>query len=157
MAVTFDFDHDLQTVFETLTDPQFLVDRCIALGELDAECEVEEDGDAVILTMVREIQRDLPKVLDKVFGGVQTTDFTEEWRPHKDGWKGHWTMSVRGQPVTVDAEFQLQPTAKGCRYSVSHSAKAKIPLLGGQVEKFILGATTGGATDELNYLKEFLG
>jgi hypothetical protein len=42
MAVDFEFEHDAQTVYEALTDPDFLVDRCLALGELSAECDVEE-------------------------------------------------------------------------------------------------------------------
>ncbi len=156
MPVKFDFKHDLQTVYDTLTDPDFLVDRCLALGELSAECEAEEDDEGLTLTLVREIQRDMPRALAKVFGSSQVTDMTEQWWPDGDGWSGHWTMSVRGQPVTIEADFELQPQGKGCRYSVSHSAKAKIPLVGRQVEKFILSQTAGGAEDELAYLRDYL-
>lgn len=156
MTVRFEFDHDVETVYATLTDPQFLVDRSLALGELNAECEVEEFEEMTTVKMVREIQRDMPRMLAKIFGGAQVTDMTEEWRPHEDGWRGHWHMTVRGQPVTIEADFQLEPTTRGSRYQVSHRATAKIPVVGRQVEKYILGQTSGGAKDELDYLRSFL-
>ena len=156
MAVNFEFEHDAQTVYEVLTDPDFLVDRCLALGELSAECELEEDNNTATIRLVREISRDLPAVLAKVFGAVQLTDMEESWEPDEDGWHGRWTMKVRGQPVTIFADFKLVNTATGCRYSVSHRAKAAIPLIGKQVEKYILGQTSGGAIDELSYLRDYL-
>lgn len=157
MAVDFDFEHDVQTVYETLTDPDFLVDRCLALGELSAECDVEEGEEATVIRLEREIRRDVPRFLEKIFGSVQVTEMEETWRPHKDGWRGEWTLKVRGQPVTVFADFELRSTAGGCRYSVSHRAKAAIPLVGSRVEKFILSQTSDGAADELTYLRDYLG
>lgn len=157
MSVSYEFDHDVQTVYETLTEPQFLVDRCLALGELSAECEVEEDEETTVVTLVREVSRDLPRVLAKLFDAVQVTDMVETWRPDGEGWRGTWELDVRGQPVTVTARFQLEPTSTGSRYTVSHSVKAKIPLVGKQVEKYILGQTASGARDELAYLRDYLG
>lgn len=156
MPVDCNFEHDVQTVYETLTDPDFLVERCLALGELSAECEVEEGDEVTTVTLVREIKRDLPKFLAKLFGPVQVTDMTEKWHPSGDGWRGSWTMTVRGQPVTVGADFELLPTARGCRYKVTHRATAKIPLAGKAVEKYIMGETSGGARDELSYLSRYL-
>lgn len=157
MTVSYEFDHDVQTVYEALTEPQFLVDRCLALGELSAECEVEEDEGGTVVKLVREVSRDLPRVLAKLFDAVQVTDMVEQWQPDGEGWRGTWELDVRGQPVTVAASFQLEPTSTGSRYTVSHSARAKIPLVGKQVEKYILGQTASGATDELAYLRDYLG
>jgi hypothetical protein len=157
MSVSYEFDHDVQTIYETLTEPQFLVDRCLALGELSAECEVEEDEETTVVKLVREVSRDLPRVLAKLFDAVQVTDMVETWQPDGEGWRGTWELDVRGQPVTVAARFQLEPTSTGSRYTVSHSVKAKIPLVGKQVEKYILGQTASGATDELAYLRDYLG
>ncbi len=157
MSVSYEFDHDVQTVYETLTEPQFLVDRCLALGELSAECEVEEDEHSTVVKLVREVSRDLPRVLAKLFDAVQVTDMVETWQPDGESWRGTWELGVRGQPVTVAASFQLEPTSTGSRYTVSHSARAKIPLVGKQVEKYILGQTASGATDELVYLRDYLG
>lgn len=156
MAVEYKFECDVSSVYETLTDPQFLVDRSLALGELSAECEVTEDADVTVVELEREVSRDLPRVLAKVFDPVQIMDMTENWREDGEGYSGDWTIEVRGQPVTITAEFELMPTDTGCRYKVTHRAKAKILLVGKQVEKYILGQTADGARDELDYLSKHL-
>jgi hypothetical protein len=157
MTIKLDFNHDTQLIYETLTDPEFLVDRCLALGELSAECEVEEDEDYTTISLVREVERDLPRILAKLFDSVQVMEMSEQWHSDGDAWHGDWTIKVRGQPVSITARFELSPTDKGCRYSISHQAKAKIPLVGRQVEKYILGQTVNGASDELEYLRDHLG
>lgn len=156
MTVQFEYEADVQTAYEVLTEPQYLVDRSLALGELSAECEVEEEDGVTTVSLVREVSRDLPKVLAKLFDSVQVMDMTETWREKDQGYAGEWEILIRGQPVVITARFELMPTGSGCRYSVSHKAKAKIPLVGRQVEKYILGQTTEGAEQELEYLADYL-
>ncbi len=156
MTVQFEYEADVQTVYEVLTEPQYLVDRSLALGELSAECEVEEEDGVTTVNLMREVSRDLPKVLAKMFDSVQLMDMTETWREAGEGYAGEWEILIRGQPVVITARFELMPTQAGCRYSVSHKAKAKIPLVGKQVEKYILGQTAQGARQELEYLNEYL-
>ena len=156
MTVSAKFDHDAETVFKLLTDPDFLTERNLAIGEISAEYEKEEDGEEITLIAVRKVRRALPGVLAKVFDPVNIMDMTETWYADGDGWSGDWSLEVRGQPVTVTGHFELVPSGSGCHYSVSHKAKAKIPLLGGKIEKYILGQTSDGATDELEYLRKHL-
>ena len=156
MAVSFDYEYDVDTIYELLTDPQFLVDRSLAIGELGAECEVEQDGETIVLSLEREVERELPSILAKIFDPVQVLDMTEHWRESGDGWAGDWTIQVRGQPVTIMGKFNLAATTKGCRYTVSHSVKARVPLVGRQVEKYILSQTVDGARQELQYTADHL-
>ena len=157
MTVHAEFEHDVQAVHDALTAPQFLVDRSQALGELCAECDVEDNEEFTTISMVREVGRALPGVLARLFDPVHVMDMTEKWQPDGEGWRGNWTMAVRGQPVTILGSFELVPTNGGCRYSVSHQARAKISFVGSQVQKFILGQTIKGANDELEYLRDYLG
>jgi hypothetical protein len=66
-------------------------------------------------------------------------------------------LKVREQPVTVTATFELTPTDSGCSYSVSHRVTAKVPFVSGQVQKYVMTQTAKGATDELEYLRNYLG
>jgi hypothetical protein len=158
MSMHFEFDHDVQSVFDLLTDPDFLVDRCLELGELEASCEVDTKGDATVISLSRTLERDLPRVLAKVFDPVQTIHMTETWKPDGDGgFTGDYTFDVQGQPVSVSATFELYPTEDGCCYSIEHRAKAKVPLLGGQIEKFVRAQAKDGCLAELEYLQQSLG
>ncbi|OYU93191.1 MAG: hypothetical protein CFE45_21195, partial [Burkholderiales bacterium PBB5] len=51
---------------------------------------------------------------------------------------------------------ELLPDGKGCLYRIRHQAKVKVPLIGGVVEKFVLGQTEQGCADELDYLADFV-
>jgi hypothetical protein len=156
MAVQVEFEHDVQAVCKALTDPRFLTDRNIALGEISAEYDVQKDKKLMTINAVREVRRELPGFLAGLFDPVNVMDMTEKWRAGGEGWCGDWTMDVRGQPVTLFGRFELSPTRSGCRYSVSHRARVRIPFLAGKIEKFILGQTIQGASDELEYLRDHL-
>lgn len=153
MALEFSLPASVEAVFERLTDPDYLVERSLALGELDADCTVEEDGAAVLITMRRQIERKLPAVLARLFSPRQTIELVERWNTSGRVHKGRYELKVLGQPVTVTAELQLKAAGAGkSLYTVSHSAKAAIPLVGGKVEAFILSQTEAGARAELDHL-----
>ncbi|WP_373084445.1 DUF2505 domain-containing protein [Zhongshania sp.] len=156
MAVKCQFDCSIDQVWGLLCDPDFRVERSIALGELSAECDVEESDKQVTVKMNREVVRELPSVLARVFNPQQTLAFIETWQPKGDGWEGKMSIEIKKQPVQLGATMSLMPTASGCEYIVTHSCKAKIPLVGGKVEKYVLSQTDDGALDEVNYLKEKL-
>jgi hypothetical protein len=156
MTVHFEFEHDAQAIYKSLTDPNFLTDRNLALGEISAEYDVQKDKKLLTINAVREVRRELPGVLAGLFDPVNVMDMTEKWQADGEGWSGDWTMEVRGQPVTLFGRFELAPTGSGCCYSVSHRASVKIPFLAGKIEKFILGQTVQGADDELEYLRNHL-
>ncbi len=156
MSVSREFECDVDTLYELLTDPQFLVDRCLGIGELSAECEVEQEGDVTVIHLQREVERELPKMLAKLFDPVQMLKMTERWREDGEAWRGDWTIEIMGQPVTIFGDFSVIPTDVGCRYTVSHRATAKVPLVGKQLEKYILSQTSDGANDELDYALDYL-
>lgn len=157
MSSRFEFTQDPETVYLLLTDPQFLVDRSLALGELSADCEVEEDDDSATVTMTREVKRDLPSFLAKLFNPVQTMNMTEEWQRDGDGFTGHYRIEVQGQPVTMEADFSLKPGKKGSVYTLDFSCKARIPIVGKKVEQFIAEQAKEGLAREMDHTKKHLG
>ncbi len=157
MATKYKFNSDVETVFELLTDPDFLVERSMELGELSADCEVIEEGDEIKVIQNREVERDLPAFFAKMFDPVQKIEMVETWIEAGDGYSGTLSYDVIGQPVTITGKFALKPKGKGCEYTVEHTPKAKIPLIGKRVEKFIAGQTAEGVVKELDYAKEKLG
>ncbi len=158
MAHTFPVNCDVKTAFALLSDPNFLNARNQAIGELESSCVVEKQGDKTVLHITRRIARkNIPKVLTKVFKPEQTIEFVEEWRPDGNNMVGHYKSDILGMPVKVDAQLKLIETPKGCDYFIDHTAKAKIPLVGRLVEKFIISQTGGGVGAEIDYLNKQLG
>ena len=69
VSLEYAFDCNVDRVFSLLTDPDFLVDRSIQLGELAAECDVTERKDETVVSMTREVERKLPAFAAKLFVG----------------------------------------------------------------------------------------
>lgn len=157
MATHQTFQQEVDLVFDLLTDPDFLVDRCIALGNLSAEGQAETDGDKVTTHLVREVENDLPAFVAKILKPVQTINVTERWRPKGSGWEGEMTVKVVGQPITISAMFSLEPNNDGCIYITAARAKADIPLIGRKIEKFLVKQFESDAARELGYTQEYLG
>ncbi len=149
MSIDYHFTASVERVFALLTDADFLVDRCLALGELAADCTIEDDDDEVVITLNREVERNLPAFLSRLFESRQNVEMVERWSRRG----GRFTLKVIGQPVTVTAQMKLRADpAGGCTYTVQHTAKANVPLIGRRLESFILGQTEAGARAELDYL-----
>jgi hypothetical protein len=158
MSIQYDLEHDIESVFGLLTDPDFLVDRSLQLGELEAACEVSDDGEIAVVEMTRKLKRDLPGFLAKMMDPVQTVRITERWQADGEGgWTGEYDFEMEGQPVWVGADFELYPTDAGCCYAIEHRTRAKIPLIGRKIEKFVLTQAEQGCMAELDYLRDRLG
>jgi hypothetical protein len=152
MTSFYSFSRDVETVFDKLTDPDFLVERCVALGEKNIQCDVESDGRSTTVILTRTIKRDLPVVLAKIFGAENRMVMKEKWEDIGKSKIGTYVVDVQGQPVTLSAKFKLKPDDRGCEYSIDYACKTKIPLVGGKVEEFILSQTEAGMRKEMDYL-----
>lgn len=157
MSVEFSFQHSADTVFDLMCDPDFLVERSIALGELSADAEVDEDEKGkIFVSMRREVKQDLPAFLAKLFKPQQFISMKEEWQQIGESYIGKGEFVVEGQPVTVKTEMTIKPKGKGCVYSITHKPKAQIPMVGGKVEKYIQGNCEDGSRKELEYIARHL-
>jgi hypothetical protein len=145
----------VEKVYALLTDPKWLEARCLALGELSANCKTKKTP-SVVVTMKRRVRRELNALISKVLNPESDLDFEERWAAAGKGHKGKLTMQIVGKPITVSGDFELVPEGKGCVYCIQHKAKVNVPLIGGVIEKFVLGQTEQGCADELDYLADFL-
>jgi hypothetical protein len=149
------FDAPLDHVFCVLTDARWLEERCRALGELGASCKTTRTG-GVVVTMKRRVRRELPALLARFFAPENDIVLEERWSSDDGGHRAAYTLEVVGQPVTIAAEIQLVREGRGCVYRIRHQCKARVPLIGGAVEKFMVGQTEAGCADELAYLADYL-
>ena len=149
------FDASVDAVFEYLADPDFLVERAMAVGDVEASYEVEEDDETVTVIAERTTQTELPGFLAKLFKPEQEITITENWRGDSDLMEGDYEMVIHGQPARVNATITLKASGdNACSYTISHKAKVDIPLIGARAAKFLLGETERVAALELEYLAE---
>ncbi|UMB71698.1 DUF2505 domain-containing protein [Mycobacterium paraterrae] len=81
----------------------------------------------------------LPKVVTALVPGEFEMARTETWRPVGDGTaRGAITVKVPGAPVSAVGTVSLVPAGSGSRLDFSTTVRVNIPLVGGQVESFIV-------------------
>lgn len=156
MSLSFDFPKDCQTVFELLTNGDYLTERSKAIGEVKATCDVSREGSKTVVNMHREVTRNLPSFAAKLFSSSQVLKMREVWVQDGEGYRGEYKIDIEGQPVSITATFSLTPSGSGSTYKIQHNSKAKIPIIGKKIEKFIESQTVDGATVELKYALEKL-
>ncbi len=126
MRVTHTFSQDIQTVFKTLTDPEFLKQRAIALGSVKASCESDASDHDCKLTLVRERKINVPGVLSAFVKSVQIATTEEHWSLDGDQYECTNTTEIDGAPLSIKGSMTLSPNASGCTFSANFETKARI-------------------------------
>lgn len=157
MTIEYELESEADEVFALLTDPEFLSERLIALGEDPPEVKVKKKRKGVEISLRRVKHLDLPAVAAKIIGGDQKFAMTETWQPGEDGWVGEFLIDVIGVPASIAAEMELFPSDGGCIYRIIHKPRVEVPLVGKKLEQILMKETEQGCDEEIDYLVEALG
>lgn len=126
MQVSHTFPQDIHTVYQTLTDPEFLKQRAIALGSVNASCESDANDHDCKLTLVRERKINVPGVLSAFVKSVQIATTEEHWSLNGDQYECSNTTEIDGAPLSIIGTMALTPNASGCTFSANFETKAHI-------------------------------
>lgn len=119
-----------------------------ALGGL----AVDVDGTVTAALTVSLFANRLPKVVTALAPGDLEMARTETWRPTGDGQgRGTIEVAVPGAPVSAAGKVTLVSRSGGARLDFSTTVKVHIPLVGGQVENFIVSRLG----DEISAVQRF--
>jgi len=126
MQVTHTFSQDIQTVFKTLTDSDFLKQRAIDLGSVKASCNSDADDQDCKVTLVRERKINVPGVLSAFVKSVQIATTEEHWSQNGDQYTCRNTTEIDGAPLSIMGTMTLAPNGNGCTFSADFETKANI-------------------------------
>jgi hypothetical protein len=100
---------------------------------------VGQDGAVRAALTVSLFANRLPKVVTALAPGDLEMARTETWRPTGDGQvRGTIEVAVPGAPVSAIGNVMLVSLPDGARLDFSTTVRVNIPLVGGQVENFIV-------------------
>ena len=127
-----------QQVVRARCDPGYLEALCRRTGAV--EHEVVVDG---LRTMVRRVMPTdrLPDFARKLTGERITLVETTVWQPDADAAgarHGEIRLSVDGAPVSAVSATVIRPDGTGAVEVVTGQVTAKVPLVGGRIEKAVL-------------------
>ena len=127
-------------VFAMLVDEDFQDRKLRATGALrwDVDISGPTTGGGAVVRSTRELPTDrVPDPFRSAVGQTLTLVQTETWDPPAaDGSRsGRLELEVRGAPIRLTGTLRLTPTGTGTEETVDGDLKARVPLVGGRIEK----------------------
>ena len=125
-------------VYALSIDPAYQEEICEEAGALSHQSTVTEQGSGHEVKVQRVMPSgDVPDLVKKLVGDkVDVTQVIAWGARQADGSReGTLDVSIKGQPISMKGITSISPDGDGTAVDVSADLKAKIPLVGGKIEK----------------------
>ncbi|NNG37760.1 DUF2505 domain-containing protein [Flexivirga sp. ID2601S] len=129
---------DPDEVYDDAIKTEYQDDICQNAGALSYNSSVVEKGPGHQVTVQRVMPSgDVPDLLKKLVGDkVDVTQVITWGERQADGSRtGTVEVTMKGQPITMKGTTSIAPEGTGSRVGVKADLKAKLPLIGGKIEK----------------------
>ena len=148
------------TVVALRLNPEFLTDMCRRTGALDQEVSAtaQSDGSGHSWTKRTMPTTDVPDAAKRFVGQPLVLIEEVRWAPGADDGtrSGRYEMRAEGAPVTYRADVTITATPGGAHEVMQGDIVAKIPLVGGRIEKAIEPAVRAGLDAQADAVQEWL-
>jgi hypothetical protein len=144
------FDADPATVFDMLTDEEYLGRKAQATNAIRHEAAVSRNGDQVTIRLLRVMPPDVPDFVRKFVGDTIDLDQTDVWQPPANDGSRYGTIAIDmvGAPVTLRGRMRLEPDGRGSVTTIEGLIKASVPFVGGRIEQALHGGLIEAAKRE---------
>ncbi|GAA2739257.1 DUF2505 domain-containing protein [Pedococcus aerophilus] len=159
IATTMEYAATPEEVFAVLTDQAFQEAKCAATAAIKYTASVKESGGGAVITTERILPADdLPDFAKNMVGETLKVVETQTWgAASADGSRtGTVEMSVAGVPVALNGKLALAPGGPGSIEHLDAELKAKVPLIGGKIEKAAAKPIEEAIAIEASTVKEWL-
>ena len=144
------------TVLKMFMDPEFHKKKLIALGITKSKVlDTATTGDDFRIKIERKVPLAAPGVVSKFVPAEATVTSEERW--NKASKTGRVTIEPQGVPVEIKCTARFADEAAACTIIYAFEINAKVPLVGGTLEKFIAGDMEGKFAEEAKAAIGLLG
>ncbi len=124
------------TVWEMMTDVEYITTKGMRSGSLEVNPEVAEQGDHTLVISRRRLPAKMPGFMKKFVGEELIINETQKWGAAADDGSrtGTFVIDFGGQPMAFHGSLTLRPTADGSEVTTDGSLKSSVPFVGGKAE-----------------------
>lgn len=133
------YDASVEDVYAMLTDRAFRQAAVDAQGALSSDISIT--GGTVRITMETP-NNDIPSFAKKFVGQTVTSEQSEDWSD--DAYEASFSVVPKGTPARISGTRALVAQGDGCLDTFEGEVVAKIPLIGGKLEKLVGEKLTEG-------------
>lgn len=160
VTATHEYEHDIETVYEAFTDPDFYIDKFEGIGCRNVEVlESSSDDDGGFQIEVhREVKADAPAILQALIGEWNSLNQTESWQGDDDGEEYYNELEIdsEGTPVSITGTMTLTADGDSCINEVELVIRCNVPLVGKKLEEFVAKDTAQNLAAEYEFIQEYL-
>ena len=151
---TFDLPFSSERAVSLMTDPEFLAELMVASGSLRPVITVTHDASSTTVSIQREFEGQWPSMVAPLIGETLSVSEERTWHAASPTGEisGTLDMYVKGQPVSMHGAIRVSPTQTGCTARIAGEIHAKVPFIGGMVEKLVLEQISAGIEIEAELL-----
>ena len=125
-------------VLKMFMDKDFHAKKLGVLGITKSRVlEHDAKGDDFRIKVERKVPLDAPGIVKKFVPAEATVVSEEKW--NRATKTGNVKIEPQGVPVDIKCAARFADDAKGCTITYAFDINAKVPLVGGALEKFIAG------------------
>lgn len=138
ISASLDYTATPHEVFAMLADEAFQTRKCAATGALSHAVTISAHGERTVIVSSRDLPTDgFPSFVKSLVGATLAVTETQDWGPaDTDGARqGVITVDIAGAPIDLDGTLLLAPNGRGSVETVLGDLRARIPLIGGKIEK----------------------
>lgn len=142
-------------VLRMFTDKNFHTRKLDAMGLKNYKVlDHKLDGSAFRIRIERKVPMQAPGVVKKLFGAETTVTNEEHWNLKSK--TGKVLVEPQGVPIEVSCTTALTDEGKECVVSFDWTIKARVPLVGGALEKFVIADMEKRAAEETEVARSLL-
>lgn len=139
MATTIDekqyYSAPPDTVFEMLSDSEFITAKCLASGSIEADAESTTDGDTRIIKSRRVLPAKIPAFARRFVGDTVTLTETQRWAPPVDGTRrASFEVDFGNNPISFSGHIALTAEGEGTEVATVGTIKCSVPFVSGKIE-----------------------
>jgi len=138
ISANIDYAATPEAVFAMLANEDFQTRKCTANGAHRHTVSITTQGKRTLIVTTRDLPTDgFPSFVRSMVGDTLAVTETQDWGPAgTDGNRqGRLTVDIEGAPVDLAGTLSLAPGGQGSVEIVQGDLKARMPLIGGQIEK----------------------
>lgn len=144
------------TVLKMFMDKEFHARKLVALGIARSRVlEHDAKGDDFRIKVERKVPLNAPGMVKKFVPAEATVVSEERWNAAKK--TGTVKVEPAGVPVDIRCNARFTDDAQGCVITYAFEVSARVPLVGGALEKFIASDMESKFADEARAAITLLG
>lgn len=146
-------------IIAAISTAEYLIQRYDEAGIESFDLEIREDSAQRFESFVkRKVSTyKLPSFARKITGDTVTLLQTQFWKRNLQPYTGEMNLELEGLPGHILTRLELEDNGDGSSTLYGHGeVVARIPLLGGRIEKLIVGKVAEGFERSAQAIRDYL-